>query len=117
MNAKHVAGTMGFLCATIAGSAFAGAIAYGGTNQSGELRTFDEPRLTLSRSEVQAELRKDSGQGTSVSMRDGEDATAPGAYGVAGARYSVITKEEVRAGLSGDTSHRGSIRDPIYFGD
>jgi hypothetical protein len=117
MNAKHVIGTMGFLCATIAGSAFAGGGTYGSTNQSGELRTFDEPRLTLARSDVQAELRKASGQGTSASIRDGEDATAPGAHGVAGSRYSMMTREEVRTGFSGDTSHRGSIRDTIYFGD
>ena len=112
MNTKRLLGPLGLCCAIItAGSAFAEVGIRDGADQ------FSEFKSSRSRADVHSELNSANGQGTSVTMRDGEDSTL-GAYGVAGSRYSMRTREETRAELTNaGTQTRGSIRDALYFGD
>jgi hypothetical protein len=112
MNTKHLLGSVGILCAAVvAGPAFAEAGIRDGADQ------FSNFNSTRTRADVQAEHANAKGEGTSVSMRDGEDKKTEGAYGVAGSRYSGLTREEVNTELT--NSRKGpqrDYRDSIYFG-
>jgi hypothetical protein len=112
MRTKHLLGSLGLFCAAVAaGPAFAEVGIRDGADQ------FTDFTSSRTRADVQSELRDANGQGTSVTMRDGDDAHS-GAYGVAGSRYSMRTREEVRGELANsDTQPQGTIRDGLYFGD
>ncbi len=112
MNTTHLLGSLGLLCAATAASPiFAEVGIRDGADQFGEFKS------ARTRADVQTELRNANGEGTSVTVRDGDEKRA-GAYGVAGSRYSIRTRDEVRSELkeSGMRS-RHDIRDKLYFGD
>ena len=112
MNTKLLLGSAGLLCAAaVAGPAFAEAGIRDGADQ------FSNFNSTKTRADVQRDLALAKGEGTSVSIRDGDDMKTKGAYGVAGSRYSGLTREEVNAELA--NSRKGpqrDYRDSIYFG-
>lgn len=110
MNTKRLYGALALLsAAAVASPAFAEA----GIRDGADL--FNNFTSTKTRSDVQRELAGAKGQGISVSQRDGEDA-GPGAYGVAGSRYSIRTREEVRTELTNSpTKPHGP--GSLYFGD
>lgn len=112
MNTRHLLGSVGLVCTTvIAGSAFAEVGIRDGADQ------FSDFRSTATRAEVQRDLYNAKGQGTSISMRDGDD-KLQGAHGVAGSRYSALTREEVQAELANSHNQpQGNRLDSLYFGD
>ena len=112
MNTKHLIGSVGLICAVVAsGSVYAEVGIRDGADH------FTNLDLTKSRAEVQSGLRNSRGEGTSISMRDGDDSMTTGAYGVAGSRYSRLTREEVKADLeNARKAPRGDWVDSLYFG-
>lgn len=112
MNTKHLLGSLGLLCAaTVAAPVFAEVGIRDGADQ------FSEFKSAKTRADVQTDLRNANGQGTSVTVRDGDEAKS-GAYGVAGSRYSMRTRDEVRADLKNPGMRsRHDIHDNLYFGD
>ena len=113
MNTKYLLGSVGIACATIlTGSALAEVTTRDGADQ------FADFRSSITRADVRSEFARSNGEGTSVSMRDGEDAKAPGARGVAGSRYSGLTREEIRTELANSRRQApGDRLGSIYFGD
>lgn len=112
MNTKLLLGSAGLLCAAVvAGPAFAEAGIRDGADQ------FSNFSSTRTRADVHNDLARAKGEGTSVSIRDGDDMKTEGAYGVAGSRYSGLTREEVNAELANSRKGpRQDFRDSIYFG-
>jgi hypothetical protein len=110
MKTKRLFGALALLsAAAVASPAFAEA----GIRDGADM--FSDFTSTKARSEVQRDLTGAKGQGTSVSVRDGEDA-GPGAYGVAGSRYSMRTRDEIKGELANSST---KPHDPgsLYFGD
>ncbi|OGB25103.1 MAG: hypothetical protein A3I66_23020 [Burkholderiales bacterium RIFCSPLOWO2_02_FULL_57_36] len=113
MDMKHLLGSVGLLCAAAtAGSVFAEVGIRDGADP------FSNFTSTRTRADVQSELGNAKGQGTAITMRDGDEEKNLGAYGVAGSRYSTLTREEVRSELARSGRHpQGDRRDSLYFGD
>ena len=113
MDTKHLLGSAGLICAVVAaGPAFAEAGIRDGADH------FSNLELTRTRADVHREFIDSKGEGTSVSMRDGDEERNLGAYGVAGSRYSRLTRAEVQSELAqsrGPTP--GDRTGSIYFGD
>ncbi len=108
---KHSMKTLlaALLAAGAAGSAFAAA---------GYTHPTEGWSPMRSRAEVVEELREAYANGGSgISMRDGDDAKI-GARGPAGSRYSMRTREEVRAELADrDMNDAAAFQKSLYFGD